>query len=171
MKLHSIIAIAAVLLFTVSLTSCGGSGKYANSTPKELGESLFAAVKANDAEGMLELFPTKDDMLSSLNKADIPSEQKDEMVKKFSSEWPEMQKEMKSAIESSMKEISNDVKVEELELVEVKADDIEEREGFEQTNVEVMVKAGEKAMTLEIRRAGHMESGWVMSPRGFRVRE
>ena len=155
-------------------SGCGS--KYSRSTPEELGNSVFEIFKAKDTDGLKSLTPTKKDLLKTLDNSDMPDEEREEAKKEFESEWSDIEKRMKEKIFDQFDELMKELEEEGMDpskatLVKVEVGDKKERDGFQQANIEVFMKLGEEDFKMEIRNAGEMESGWVMSPRGFRFKE
>lgn len=174
MKKNHIFTITSFLLLLVFTTGCGS--KYSRSTPEELGNSVFEIFKAKDTDGLKSLSPTKKDLLATLDKAEMEDEEREEAKEEFESEWSKIEKRMEEKVFGEFDELMKELEEEKMDpstatLVKVEVSDRKERDGFQQADIDVFMKIGDEDFRMEIPNAGEMESGWVMSPRGFRFKE
>lgn len=174
MKKNHIFTIASLVLMLSFAAGCGS--KYSRSTAEELGNSVFEIFKAKDTDGLKSLTPTKKDLLKTLDNSDMPDEEREEAKKEFEEEWSEIEKRMKERVFDEFDNLMKELESEEMDpstatLVKVEVSDEKKRDGFQQADIDVFIKIGDEDFRLSIPNAGEMESGWVMSPRGFRFKE
>lgn len=170
----SIFLFPILLLFLLS--SCGSSEKYPRSTPEELGETLFMVVKNKDKEGLRTLLPTKEDMRTFFQQLPLSPDEKANFDENFEKEWQSIQANMENNIfgefDPMMEEMGRklDMPIAELEKVEVNAENLNPPSGIQVADISVFFKAGEEEVELRSRGCIKFESGWTISPDGFRIR-
>ncbi|HHG83152.1 MAG TPA: hypothetical protein ENJ82_00255 [Bacteroidetes bacterium] len=165
--------LAFALALLVGLTGCGS--KYSRSTPEALGISVFEAIKNMDREGMRDLMPTKDDLLATVRDSELSEEEKAEALKAFEENWDKMELEITREIDDSFDELMQeegedapDWPTAEIDIVAVGKPRI--REKLRMTDIKVHFKCGDRRFRIDVRKSAQLNSGWVMSPDGFRIR-
>lgn len=153
--------LAATMLFVVA----GCNSSLRNSTPDELGESIFLALKNNDPEGFRSLFPGEGDI--------------DEIVEKQGeNKTPEEQEKLRTRAQEQLK--STDARAREgfeglradimeagLSLDNSKWEGVDVKKEEAEKNIEVVslklfFKDGDQTGTLIVRGAGKLNRGWLM---------
>jgi len=78
-------------------------------TPTQLGEKIFNAIKAQNKNEILDLIVKKKEILSTIDKSGMPQDKAEELRKSFVNKWESQQKETREKIIKGYNKIINDI--------------------------------------------------------------
>lgn len=148
-----------MLALAFSLAACNSGLK--NSTPEELGESIFIAVKNNDAEGFRSLFP----QLSDLD--EIMSKQGEEASDDRRKLMEKMLNDQDVSAPKDLADLRTDIEASGIDLAEAtwQGVDVKEREAERDipvVDIRMHFQQDGRSGYLTARGVGKLDRGWLL---------
>ena len=166
MKHFAFLILVASMLFVVA--GCGSG--LLNSTPEQLGESIYLSVKNDNFDGYRSLYPTAADVDEIVEKQvgeGSPEEKAEarERAEEQLSRTDARAQESFGELRSDMQEAGFDIEASAWEGVEVKKREAEKN--IEVVDIKLFFKEGDRTGTILVRGAGKLSRGWLLdrSPR------
>ncbi|MEM1000034.1 MAG: hypothetical protein AAGN35_23470 [Bacteroidota bacterium] len=163
------------LLILAGVFGVSCDAKYPRSTPEELGNSVFAALRANDRAAVQEMILTEEEMLLLVDENPYAQGEEAQRRAEFREKWPQQKENIQTGIGKKFDRVVQQIqakgKLSDLELLEVVVDPIDRRGSLRVTRIYLVTQLNREEIILRIKQANSINREWSLGMLGFSIYE